>query len=74
MDTKIDNDANKFLAQNVTTEDISDSNVTDSLDEQDELDTTVLNLKDDKTFQQCSSAGNIYSDDELDENLQGLKG
>ena len=74
MDTKIDNNTNRFLAQNEITGDISDSNVTDSLDEQDELDTSVLNLKDDQTFQQCSSAGNIYSDDELNENLQELKG
>jgi len=72
MDTKINNNTNKFLVQNVLSGDISDSNVTDSLDEQNELDTTVLYLKDDKTFQQCSSAGNIYSDDELNENLQQI--
>jgi hypothetical protein len=74
MDTKIDNNTNRFLAQNEITGNISDSNVTDSLDDQDELDTSVLNLKENKTFQQCSSAGNIYSDDELNENLQELKG
>jgi hypothetical protein len=74
MDTKIDNNNNRFLAQNVITPDTSDSNITDSLDEQDEFDASVLNLKNDKLFEQCLSVGNIYSDDELNENLQELKG
>ena len=74
MNTKIENDnSNKFLAQNIDIEDLSDSIVIDSFDEQDEVDSLILDLKSDKTFQQCSSAGNIYSDEELNENLQELK-
>ena len=75
MNTEIDGkDTNKFLAQNMLTEEIFNSDISNSLDEQDEVDISILNSRDDKTFQQCSSVGNIYSNEELNENLQTLKG
>ena len=75
MDTETkEKDTNNFLAQNELAEEISDSNVLNSLEEQNEIDTLVLDLRDDKTFQQCSSDWNIYSDEELNENLQTLVG
>jgi hypothetical protein len=46
---------------------VSDSNIPDSLDEQNGLDSSVLNSRNDKTFAQCSSAGDIYSEEELNE-------
>ena len=81
MDTEKKNEINnKFLAQNTENEDIADVDATsdsddmDSIEVQDSVDSTVLSSKNDKTFQQCSSAGNIYSDEELNENLQVLDG
>ena len=77
MNTETKNDYNKFLAQNTLIGDnneISDSDITASLDEQDEVDNSILNIRDDETFQQCSSAGNIYSEEELNENLQQIVG
>ena len=72
MDTETKNkNTYRFLAQNEIT---SDSDNTDSLDEQDEIDTSILNSRTDQTFKQCSSNGNIYSDEELNENLQTLNG
>ena len=81
MDTetksKIDN---KFLAQNVENEyideinEVSDSNVVDSIEVQDSIDYSLVSSRNDKTFAQCSSAGNIYSEEELNENLQELNG
>ena len=74
MDNETKNkDAYKFLAQNTANEEIFDSE-TISIDEQDEIDISILSSRNDKTFQQCSSEGNIYSDEELNENLQTLKG
>ena len=66
--------SNAFLAQNALISEISDSDVINSLDEQNALDNSVLNLRSDKTFQQCSFAGNVYSKEELNENLQELNG
>ena len=81
MDTEKKNEINnKFLAQNTENENINnidaitDSDDIDSIEVQDSVDSTILSSKNDKTFQQCSSAGNIYSDKELNENLQVLDG
>jgi hypothetical protein len=72
-----DSDKNKdyssFLAQNIENEEVddgdgvSDSDVINSLDEQELVDTSKLNLRNDKTFAQCSAAGDIYSEEELNE-------
>jgi hypothetical protein len=64
--------SNKFLAQNaevevITSDNVSDSDNVDSLDEQNKIDTTALTVRNDKTFSQCSAAGDIYSEDELNE-------
>ena len=75
---KKNEDYKNFLAQNIENEEINDENeITDSnnvssLDEQDEIDISTLNLRNDKTFSQCSSAWNIYSEEELSEWLQEL--
>jgi hypothetical protein len=45
-----------------------------SINEQNIIDKTIINSKNDKDFKQCSSAGNIYSEDELYEGLQELNG
>ena len=87
MDTETKNDDTyKFLAQNSEVDqnsevekmdnenEISDSESVDSLDAQDKLDSLISNSRDDKNFQQCSSAGNIYSSEELNEWLQELNG
>ena len=67
-----------FLTQNTLEEDTSneliDSNTVDSIDEQNIVDSITLNSKDDKTFSQCTTDGDIYSDEELNENLQELNG
>jgi len=67
-----------FLAQNTLEEDTSneliDSNTVDSIDEQNIVDNLTLNSRDDKTFSQCTTDGAIYSDEELNENLQELNG
>ena len=79
MNTETKNDnINKFLAQNIEGEElnsidkITDSNIADSLTEQDEIDNSILSLRNDQTFQQCSADGDIYSDEELNENLQEI--
>ena len=72
--------SNKFLAQNTENEnadyinEVSDSDNIDSAEIQSSIDNAVLSSKNDKTFAQCSSAGNIYSEAELNENLQVLDG
>lgn len=63
---------NKFLAQNTNIEESSDNKISDSdtdisLDSQNEIDNSNLSSRNDQTFQQCSSAGDIYSDEELNE-------
>ena len=58
---------NKFLAQNT-------DDTADSLTVQDEIDNSNLSSRNDQTFQQCSSDGNIYSDEELNEWLQEIVG
>ena len=71
---------NKFLAQNseyeevVINDETLDSDLVDSLNEQDEIDESILSLKNNRTFQQCISVGDIYSDEELNENLQQITG
>ena len=73
-------DTNNFLAQNNSDEEssltggVSDTESISSVNEQDEIDNSILVSKNDKSFQQCSSAGNIYSENELNENLQELIG
>ena len=68
-----DANTNKFLAQNVEIEEIndeneiSDSDTVNSIEEQDKVDSLNLSSRNDKNFNQCSSAGNIYSEDELNE-------
>ena len=81
MDTEKKNEINnKFLAQNTENENINnidaitDSDDIGSIEVQDSVDSAILSSKNDKTFEQCSSAGNIYSDEELNENLQVLDG
>ena len=79
-----DSDKNKdyssFLAQNIENEEVddgdgvSDSDVINSLDEQELVDTSKLNLRNDKTFAQCSAAGDIYSEEELNEWLEEIVG
>ena len=70
----------QFLAQNTKIEDVNnkdnvlDSNTIDSIDEQNLIDALEVDSKHDQTFSQCSSAGDIYSDDELNENLQSIVG
>ena len=70
----------KLLAQNIEVSEIdnlnevSDSDVVDSINEQDKVDSSSLNIKNNKTFAQCSSAGDIYSEEELNEWLQELNG
>ena len=67
-----------FLTQNTLEEDTSneliDSNTVDSIYEQNIVDNLTLNSRDDKTFSQCTTDGDIYSDEELNENLQELNG
>ena len=70
----------KLLAQNIEVgeidnlNEVSDSDVVDSINEQDKVDSSSLNIKNNKTFAQCSSAGDIYSEEELNEWLQELNG
>lgn len=67
-----------FLTQNTLEEDtyseLIDSDTVDSIDEQNIVDSITLNSRDDKTFSQCTTDGDIYSDEELNENLQELNG
>jgi hypothetical protein len=78
-DTK-DEDSGKFLAQNIEIEElidsneVSDSDISNSIEQQNKIDISNLNSRNDKTFRQCSNAGDIYSDDELNEDLQELNG
>jgi hypothetical protein len=68
-----DLNSNRFLAQSTEVEEInssdkiSDSSNVSSLIKQDTIDNSILNSRNDKNFSQCSSAGNIYSEDELNE-------
>jgi hypothetical protein len=45
-----------------------------TLTSQDYIDTSILNSRNDQTFSQCSSAGNIYSEDELNKDLKQIVG
>ena len=69
---------NKFLAQNIKDEEnfgvgeVSDSDDVDSMEEQNEIDNSILNTKKQQYFYQCSSAWNIYSDEELNQWLQEI--
>ena len=68
-------ETDKLLAQNTlntsTLTDIESSeNVLSSLDDQDKVDTTFLSSKHRQNFAQCLSAWNIYSEDELNADLQ----
>ena len=73
-------DYNKFLVQNTGDEEttgineISDSELVNSIEQQDKIDNSALALRSDKTFIQCASAGNIYSKEELNEGLQEIIG
>lgn len=71
-------DQNKFLVQNTGTgasDFISDlENPENLMNYQDSIDSSNLNLREDKTFVQCSSAWNIYSEDELNDGLQKIVG
>ena len=73
MDTESKEDTKKFLAQNTEIEElnnednVSDSDIIDSIDEQNNIDTLKIDSRNDKSFYQCSSAGDIYSEDELNE-------
>ena len=67
MDTEAKKkDINKFLAQSVT----GDLTEITSLEQQDIIDSSVLKTKEVESFKQCSAAWDIYSEDELNENLQ----
>ena len=80
MNDDKDESYKKFLAQNTENSDInevseiSDSDNIDSIEIQDSVDNVILSSRNDKTFDQCSSAGDIYSEDELNEWLQELNG
>ena len=70
---------NRFLAQNTGNENVGNMNeVSDSdgvsIDIQESVDNAILSTKNEKNFAQCLSVGNIYSEEELNENLQELKG
>ena len=73
-------DYSKYLVQNtednktLNQDEISDSELVSSVEQQDVIDTSTLNSRNDKTFAQCSSAGDIYSEDELNEWLQEIVG
>ena len=73
MNDDKDESYKKFLAQNTENSDInevseiSDSDNIDSIEIQDSVDNVILSSRNDKTFDQCSSAGDIYSEDELNE-------
>jgi hypothetical protein len=71
MNTGIkDYDTKRFLAQNAEVEEInneseiSDSDNINSLETQNEIDSLILDSRNDKNFNQCSD---IYSEDELNE-------
>ena len=69
---------NKLLAQNIsswiTNISVEENSDSSNLETQDIVDTSILNLRVDKTFSQCNSVWNIYSDKELSENLKELNG
>ena len=70
-----DVDNYKLLAQNVTTEENntdeeSDSRSNSSLDEQDLIDLSIINTNKQPDFFQCSKEWNIYSEEELNKDLQ----
>lgn len=70
------NDYNKFLAQNIendkilNSENSPDYELISSIEQQDKINNFTLNSKRNKTFNQCASAGNIYSEEELNEWIQ----
>ena len=67
-----------FLVQNTIDEknldvnEVSDSNDINSIEEQNKIDNSALSSRNDKSFVQCSSVGNIYSKEELNEGLQEI--
>ena len=67
----------KFLAQNSEIQwnnDVLLDTIDNSLEWQAAVDSSILNEKKWQDFSQCSSAGDIYSEDELNEWLQELEG
>lgn len=74
-DNKKDN-SHKFLAQNEEILEInswnqtSDTNMSTSIDQQDEIDNIALGSKKYWNYEECISAWDIYSYEELDENMQ----
>ena len=70
------NENYKFLAQNENIDEIgdwdvaSDTNLMSSVDQQNEIDGVVLGSKKYWNFEQCISAWDIYSDEELGESMQ----
>ena len=77
-------DSDLFLAQNTWDQDwrekigvldvATDSSNVDGIASQDYIDTYVLNSKNDQTFSQCTSAGNVYSESELNKDLKQIIG
>ena len=79
MDTDKKNKSySNFLVQNTWDEEningVPDSDNINTVEEQNEIDNSALSWRNNKTFLQCSSAGDIYSEDELNENLQSIVG
>ncbi|MBR7036499.1 hypothetical protein IKI14_01120 [bacterium] len=78
---KKENFHNKFLAQNTENENLnsaengnisavnefSDSDIIDSIEIQNLIDNSVLTSMNVKNFSQCSTAGDVYSEEELNE-------
>ena len=73
MNTEKNERNNQFLVQNVEknmnvmSDEVLDSDVVDSLDEQDLIDSIILDSESDESYEQCLSEGNIYSEEELSE-------
>lgn len=71
-------DSYKFLAQNENIEEIdnwnniSDTNLINSIEQQNEIDNAILGSKKYWNFEQCISAWDIYSDEELGESMQEI--
>ena len=63
----------EFLVQNTedyetsASNEVSDVEILNTIEQQDVINGSALNSKSNKTFAQCSSAGDIYSEDELNE-------
>ena len=67
--------SNKLLAQNmssIASDNVSDSEIVTDIEIQDLIDENSITIKNEKNFAQCSAAGNIYSEDELNEDLQEI--